>query len=105
MNKRVAEKHIHGVIHDTHVTAPASPAFTATVLAGAHSCRVFPRGRAPYLARKSTVNTVVAPGFSSMIQWPESGTMPIVTFVATTRRVSASAAPNDLSPPNASTGI
>ena len=36
-----------------------------------------------YLARKSVTNLMVACGFSSMIQCPESGTMPPVTLVAT----------------------
>src|SRR6202451_4035895 len=71
--------------------------------------RAFRDSRLPaylvYFDRKSTINAVVALGFSSMIQWPEPGTIPIVTFVATKRRVSASLVPNDFSAPKASTGI
>jgi hypothetical protein len=55
--------------------------------------------------RKSMIKAVVTPGFSSMIQWPEPGTIPIVTLVATKRSVAASAVPNDFSAPKASTGI
>ena len=58
-----------------------------------------------YFDTKFTISAVVALGFSSIIQWPEPGTIPIVTFVATKRRVSASPGPNDFSPPKASTGI
>src|ERR1700733_162752 len=63
------------------------------------------RACAFYSDRKFTINVVVALGFSSMIQCPEPGTMPVVTYVATKRMVSACAFPNDFSPPRASTGI
>ena len=45
----------------------------------------------PHFETNFTMKAVVAFGFSSMIQWPESGMMPFVTLVATTRRVSACA--------------
>jgi hypothetical protein len=50
------------------------------------------------------IDSVVASGFSSMIQWPEPGMMPMETFSAMKLRSSASAAPNDFSPPKARTG-
>src|ERR1700733_5327755 len=71
-----------------------------------HSCRHVPLpATACYFDRKFTIDSVVGLGFSSMIQWPDPGTIPIVTFTATKRRSSASPAPNDFSPPRAKTGI
>lgn len=48
---------------------------------------------------------MIACGFSSIIQWPELGTMAPVTLAATNRKSSACAAPKDFSAPTASTGM
>ena len=48
---------------------------------------------------------IVALGFSSMIQWPESGITPSVTSLAANRITVAIIGPNDFSPPIASTGM
>jgi hypothetical protein len=47
----------------------------------------------------------VAEGFSSIIQWPESGTIASCTSVAAKRITVAIIVPNAASPPIASTGI
>jgi hypothetical protein len=41
---------------------------------------------------------IVAVGFSSMIQWPESGITPSRTLVAANRMIFAMVVPNDFSP-------
>ena len=58
-----------------------------------------------FIWRESVTSLIVACGFSSMIQWPELGTIPTVTLPATKRRSSAMAVPKDFSVPIASTGI
>ena len=57
------------------------------------------------MARKARTNAMVAVGFSSMIQWPESGTTPSSTSVAAKRITAAMVRPKDFSPPSASTGM
>ena len=47
---------------------------------------------------------IVARGFSSMIQWPESGTIPSVTSSPPARMTVAIIGPNDFSPPRARIG-
>ena len=57
------------------------------------------------LTKSLQTSLVVAAGFSSMIQWPESGMTPSVTSLAAARITAAIPAPNDFSPPIASTGM
>src|SRR5713101_7605571 len=92
--------------------------FAARTLAGNSRCiregavqRARPRPRVrlseaqAYLARKSVTNLMVACGFSSMIQCPELGTMPPVTWLAPNRISSAIPLPKNFSAPMANTGI
>ena len=55
--------------------------------------------------RKSVTSLVVAAGFSSIIQWPESGTIASFTSVAAKRITVAIIVPRAASPPIASTGM
>src|SRR5438445_787761 len=57
------------------------------------------------MLRKSRMSSTAGVGFSSMIQWPASGTTAPVTSTATLRMEVAINAPKDLSPPIASTGM
>src|ERR1700730_17448434 len=57
------------------------------------------------LARKPTIAATVAAGCSSISQLPELATTWPATLLATKRRTSAIAVPNDLSAPIASTGM
>ena len=61
--------------------------------------------RALTCARNFVTRSIVACGFSSMTQWPECGTIPISTLVATNRTSSAIPVPKDFSAPMASTGM
>ena len=56
------------------------------------------------LSRKARTSAMVAFGFSSIIQCPESGTTPSSTLLAAKRITVAMVAPNDRSPPSARTG-
>ena len=55
--------------------------------------------------RKSWIRAMVNEGLSSISQCPAPGTTASRTFVAALRMTTASVAPNDFSPPTASTGI
>ena len=55
-------------------------------------------------SRKARTSAMVALGFSSMIQCPESGTTPSSTSLAAKRITAAIVVPNDFSPPSARTG-
>src|SRR5271169_1583127 len=52
-----------------------------------------------FASRKARTIEIVAVGFSSMIQWPESGIMPSLTLLAAKRITFAMIVPNDFSPP------
>src|SRR5205814_267281 len=58
-----------------------------------------------YFDRKSTTSLVVTSGFSSMIQWPEPGTMSPTTLVATNLTTSAMPGPKVFPPPGARIGM
>src|SRR6516225_777173 len=58
-----------------------------------------------FASRKARTMAIVAVGFSSMIQWPESGITPSRTLLAANRMIFAIVVPNDFSPPIASTGM
>jgi hypothetical protein len=55
--------------------------------------------------RNPSIRATVAAGRSSINQWPAPGTTASRTSVATLRMTTAWIAPNDFSPPMASTGM